>query len=94
MAPRANGRELEGDNLINHVFSSDNPIIKLNELQSDADKDEQKRLMFLFKSICGLRNKKGYKNFIQDDPKRTIEHLALASLLIGLLDDEFVNTYN
>lgn len=93
--PRAsNGNELDGDNLMNHVFKPENPIIKLNELQTDADIDEQRGFMFLFKGICGLRNKKGHKNFVQNDPNRTIEHLALASLLIGLLDDEFINAYN
>lgn len=92
--PKNNGRELDGDNLMNHVFNPDNPIIKLNELQSDADKDEQKGFMFLFKGICGLRNKKGHKNFVQDDPKRTVEHLALASLLIGLLEEDYYKQYN
>lgn len=85
--PKINGKELDGDNLMNHVFKPENPIIKLNELQTDANIDEQRGFMFLFKGICGLRNEKGHKNSVQDDPKRTIEHLALASLLIGLLED-------
>jgi len=93
--PRAsNGNELDGDNLMNRVFGSENPIIKLNELRTDANIDEQRGFMYLFKGICGLRNEKGHKNFVQDDPKRTIEHLALASLLMGLLEDDYIRTYN
>jgi uncharacterized protein (TIGR02391 family) len=90
----ASGVEMDGENLMNHVFNVDTPLLKLNEMSSVPDKDEQKGFMYLFKGICGLRNEKGHRNFVQNNPKRTVEHLALASLLMGVLDDEFIKTYN
>gem|GEM_PF-1422579 len=87
----ANGRsyELDGDDLMNHVFGCDNqtPIIKFNGLKDSLDKAEQRGLMNLFKGIVGVRDKKAHLNFIQNDPLKTVEYLALASLLLRLLDE-------
>lgn len=86
-----NGRpvELDGDNLMNHVFGCDNqrPKIKFNNLKTGLDKAEQRGLMNLFKGIVGIRDKKAHLNFIQKDPLKTIEYLSLASLLMRLLDE-------
>jgi uncharacterized protein (TIGR02391 family) len=86
-----NGRDLDGDDLMNHVFGCDNqePKIKFNALRNSLDKAEQRGLMNLFKGIVGVRDKKAHLNFIQQDPLKTIEYLSLASLLMRLLD-EFV----
>lgn len=91
------GRELDGDKLVTALFSFNDdrsPVIKLNEFEDDADKDEQAGFMYLFKGICQIRNKKGHKNFLQNDPLITSEHLALASLLMRVLDDSFLEQYN
>lgn len=85
-----NGRALDGDDLMNKVFGCDGssvPIIKFNDLSDDPDRDEQRGLMYIFKGIVGIRNKKAHLNFIQNDPIKTIEYLSLASLLIRLLDE-------
>lgn len=86
-----NGRpyELDGDDLMNHVFGCDGqaPIIKFNELKDSLDQAEQRGLMNLFKGIVGIRDKKAHINFIQKDPLKTIEYLSLASLLMRLLDE-------
>lgn len=84
-----NGRELDGDDLMNHVFGCDNqiPKIKFNSLQNGLDKAEQRGLMNLFKGIVGVRDRKAHLNFIQSDPLKTIEYLSLASLLMRLLDE-------
>jgi uncharacterized protein (TIGR02391 family) len=85
----ANGKELDGDDLMNQVFGCDNqvPKIKFNELQTSLDKAEQRGLMYLFKGIVGVRDKKAHLNFMQHDPTNTIEYLSLASLLMRLLDE-------
>lgn len=85
----ANGRELDGDDLMNQVFACDNqePKIKFNGLQTSLDKAEQRGLLNLFKGIVGIRDKKAHLNFIQKDPLKTIEYLSLASLLMRLLDE-------
>jgi len=81
--------ELDGDDLMNHVFGCDNqtPLIKFNGLKNSLDKAEQRGLMNLFKGIVGVRDKKAHLNFIQKDTLKTIEYLSLASLLMRLLDE-------
>jgi len=85
----SNGRELDGDDLMNQVFGCDNqkPKIKFNPLSSSLDKAEQRGFMNLFKGIVGIRDKKAHLNFLQKDPLKTIEYLSLASLLMRLLDE-------
>lgn len=84
-----NGKDLDGDDLMNHVFGCDSqrPKIKFNALKTSLDKAEQRGLMNLFKGIVGVRDKKAHLNFIQQDPLKTIEYLSLASLLMRLLDE-------
>lgn len=82
------GENLDGDRAMNRAFGFENqdPIIKFNNLQTQEEKDEQKGIMFLFKGIVGIRNRKAHENIILDDPFSAIEYLALASLLMRLLD--------
>lgn len=80
------GQVYDGDDLMNKAFSPQNPIIKFNQFRSIEDKDEQKGIMFLFKGIVGIRNKKAHDNVILNDPIRAIEYLNLASLLMRLLE--------
>lgn len=84
-----NGRDLDGDDLMNHIFGCDNqiPRIKFNVLKTGLDKAEQRGLMNLFKGIVGIRDMKAHRNSIQNDPLKTIEYLSLASLLLRLLDE-------
>ncbi len=84
-----NGRDLDGDSLMNHVFGCDNqrPKIKFNSLKTSLDKAEQRGIMNLYKGIVGVRDKKAHLNFIQNDLLKTIEYLSLASLLMRLLDE-------
>ena len=82
------GVTLDGDPLMNKAFGCTNqtPVIKFNNLETDADKDEQTGIMCLFKGIVGIRNKKTHDNVILSDPNRAIEYLGLGSLLIRLLE--------
>jgi uncharacterized protein (TIGR02391 family) len=81
------GLALDGDTLMNHAFGSEGrtPVIQFNSLQTEAERDEQKGLMFLYKGVVGLRNSKAHSNQLFNDPNRAHEYLALASLLIRLL---------
>lgn len=84
------GKELDGDELMFNVFDCDNnktPKIKLNKLKTSLDEAEQRGIMYLFKGIVGIRDRKAHLNFIQNDPLKTIEYLSLASLLMRLLDE-------
>ncbi len=90
-------RNLDGDKLMNRAFGCDGnnqPLIKLNELKDSIDKAEQRGFMNLFKGIVGVRDKKAHLNFIQDNPYMTMEYLALASLLMRLLEEDFIKKFN
>lgn len=82
------GQVLDGDNLMNKAFGCLNqtPVIAFNQQQSREDQDEQQGMMYLFKGIVGIRNKKAHTNVILNDPVRATEYLSLASLLMRLLD--------
>jgi uncharacterized protein (TIGR02391 family) len=76
-------QNLDGQNLMSTVFNTKNPILKLNDLQDQSDLDEQEGFMFLFMgAMTGIRNPKAHDVVNQKDPIRTLEYLALASLLV------------
>jgi uncharacterized protein (TIGR02391 family) len=81
--------ELDGDDLMNHVFGCDGrkPKIKFNALKTSLDKAEQRGFMYLFKGVVGIRDRKAHLNFIQNDPIKALEFLSFASLLLRLLDE-------
>jgi uncharacterized protein (TIGR02391 family) len=90
-----NGRDLDGDDLMNKIFGCDGdqvPQVKFNALRDSLDRAEQRGLMYLFKGVVGIRDKKAHLNFIQNDPLKTIEYLSLASLLLRLLDENVVKS--
>lgn len=83
------GEELDGDRLMNRMFGCENqePVVKFNNISTIEEKDEQKGIMNLFKGIVGIRNRKAHDNVLQGSYDRAVEYLAIASLLMGLLDD-------
>jgi uncharacterized protein (TIGR02391 family) len=87
------GLQNEGDDLMNRSFSPDNrlPLVQFNDLRNEADKSEQRGIWNLFKGIVGLRNFKAHIVKAFDNPHRAHEYLALASLLMRLLDNAKVN---
>lgn len=78
----------DGDQLMNHAFGSDknDPRICFNSLSNQAEHDEQRGLMFVFKGVVAMRNFKAHTNVLFDSPERAHEYLGLASLLMRLLD--------
>lgn len=82
------GLALDGDSLMNRAFGCENqtPVIQFNSLQSQEERDEQKGIMFLFMGVVGLRNSKAHSNRLSNDSNRAHEYLALASLLMRLLE--------
>ena len=84
-----NGGNLDGAKAMGRAFDFDRqePLIKFNDLQSEEEKDEQRGIAFLFKGIVGIRNRKAHENITLSDPYRALEYLALASLLMRLMDE-------
>lgn len=82
------GLSLDGDSLMNQAFGSTNraPVLRFNNLATDAERDEQNGFMLIFKGIVGLRNSKAHSNRLFNDPMRAHEYLAMASLLMRLLE--------
>lgn len=83
------GGTLDGARAIGRAFdfNGQEPLIKFNNLQSDEEKDEQRGIALLFKGVVFIRNRKAHENITLSDPKRALEYLALASLLMRLLDE-------
>jgi uncharacterized protein (TIGR02391 family) len=78
----------DGFDLMIHVFSEERPILKLNELKTTTDKDEQRGFRFIYAgSMQGIRNPKAHDIIVQKNPFKTLEYLALASLLFRRLDE-------
>jgi len=83
------GTNIDGTKAMGRAFDFDrqDPLIKFNGLKSNEEKDEQRGIAFLFKGIVGIRNRKAHENITLDDSYRALEYLALASLLMRLLDE-------
>jgi uncharacterized protein (TIGR02391 family) len=83
----------DGDSLMNKAFACDKqtPVIQFNNLLTDSERDEQRGFLFLFKGVVGLRNSKAHSNALFDDPLRGHEYLALASVLMRVLEIAKVN---
>jgi len=83
----ANIHDLDGKPLIEKAFSLSNPIIKLNDLATQSDKDEQLGFMMLFSGAAvGIRNPKAHDLVIQENGQKTLRYLTFASLLLERLD--------
>lgn len=79
---------LDGKALMSKVFNEEAPIIKLNELLTQSELDEQEGFKFLFMgAMVGIRNPKAHDNIVQTDPYRTLEYLSLASLLMKRIEE-------
>jgi uncharacterized protein (TIGR02391 family) len=72
-----------GKKLMNKCFGIKNPLLKLSENNS-----EQESAQFLYSGSIGyFKNPSSHRFVEHKDPMTTFEHLALASLLLRLLDD-------
>lgn len=79
--------DLDGKKLVEKAFSLENPLIKLNELKTQSDKDEQQGFMLLYSGAAvGIRNPKAHDLVVQQDKQKTLSYLAFASLLIERLE--------
>jgi uncharacterized protein (TIGR02391 family) len=81
------GDELDGVKLMDRAFSMENPIIKLNDLSSESDKNIQKGYMQIFQgSMTGIRNPKAHEN-MNTKRNKAIHLLFLSSLLMYKIDE-------
>jgi len=77
----------DGKKLMLNALSVNNPLIKLNKMSNQSDKDEQEGFMHIFAGVMqGIRNPKGHELENLHDPIRALEYLGLISLLFRELD--------
>jgi uncharacterized protein (TIGR02391 family) len=82
------GLKGSGTDLMHKVFNEKNPVIKLNQLQEEYEIDEQEGFRFIYAgAMLGIRNPKAHAEVQQKDPYRTLEYLALASLLAKRIEE-------
>lgn len=73
--------------LMMDAFNEANPKIKLNDLATESEVDEQRGYKSIFAgAAAGIRNPRGHEIEIGDTPDQALDYLALASLLIRRLD--------
>ncbi len=84
---KKSGSSLDGADLMHHVFSEDNPILKLNELTTKSRRDEQMGYRFIFAGcMIGIRNPRAHEHDLRDDPNAALESLIWANHLLKVVD--------
>ena len=84
--------EIDGERLISHVFSLDNPILILSELQSESGKNDQKGFMQIFKGVYqGVRNPKAHSLTNDLTPMKAAQYLIFSSLLARRVEEAKIN---
>jgi uncharacterized protein (TIGR02391 family) len=80
---RVRKTQADGNALMKEAFSAKNPILKLNELVSPSEKDEQLGYMEIFGGVMtGIRNPRAHENDFDNDPFIAIQLLSLADHLL------------
>jgi uncharacterized protein (TIGR02391 family) len=83
----ANSNE-SGKKLMMTAFNEVTPLIKLTNISTVTEKDEQEGYKFIFAgSMMAIRNPRGHEVNLPDTPSRCLDHLSLASLLFRRLDE-------
>ncbi|MBI5198696.1 MAG: TIGR02391 family protein, partial [Nitrospirae bacterium] len=83
--------DLDGKNLMTTVFSRSNPVLRLNELKTVTDLDQQEGYMHLFAgAIQGIRNPKAHDEIVQNNPFTTVKFLCFANMLAQKVDETTV----
>ena len=76
----------DGAPLMREAFSPNDPKIRLNQLASQSEKDEQQGYMDLFAGVMtGIRNPRVHETKLADDPDVALELLTLANHLMRKL---------
>lgn len=76
-----------GKSLMMNAFREANPVLALNALVTVSEKNEQEGFKYLFAgTMVGIRNPRGHKTGMSDDPDTCLDHLGLASMLLRRLD--------
>ena len=76
---------LDGVDLMQNAFSLNNPLLKLNELRTQSEKNQQRGYMEMFGAVMtGIRNPRAHEHAYLDDPVTALELLGLANHLVRI----------
>jgi len=76
----------DGQALMLNTFSDSAPVLRLNRLRSQSEKDEQKGYGFIYAgTMTGIRNPRAHEHDLRDDPDVALEMLVLANHLTRML---------
>jgi len=80
------GLSADGQDLMNQAFSIKNPILKLNALKTDSERNEQLGYMLsLGGCMTGIRNPRAHEHQLWDSPDVALEMLAWANHLMRIV---------
>lgn len=76
-----------GYQLMMDSFNENNPKIKINNLNSLSEKDEQAGYKFIFSgSVLAIRNPRGHEYIINDTIEDCLDYLSFISILMRRLE--------
>ena len=80
------GLDKDGQDLMNQVFSTKKPVLKLNKLKTESDVDEQLGYMLIFGGcMTGIRNPRAHEHKKADSPEVALEMLVWANHLMRVV---------
>ena len=87
VSKRSGRSDKDGADLMRMVFSPKNPVLKLNNLESRSEENQQQGYMHIFAgTMIGIRNPRVHEYDLEDSPEEAWEMLVLASHLIRMLN--------
>ena len=79
--------EEDGARLMRKVLSANSPLLRLNSLQTQSERDEQLGYMDLFAgSMTGIRNPRAHEHSLTDEVDVALEMLVFANHLMRKLE--------
>jgi len=77
-----------GKSLMLRVLGGNPPKLPLNPGMTPSEQSEQEGYRFIFAgAMAGIRNPRGHKTGVVDDPDTCLDHLVLTSMLLRKLED-------
>ena len=78
----------DGAELMRRAFSVDNPTLKLDNLQTPSEQNEQRGYMDIYAgAMTGIRNPRAHDHRLTDEPEAALEIIVLANHLMRKLDN-------